>query len=316
MIKVSIIVPIYNVEKYLGKCLDSLVKQSMKDIEIILVNDGSTDGSHKIISDYESKYEIFKSYVKENGGLSEARNYGLRMAKGEYVWFVDSDDYIEGDICGKLYNIAKTNDLEILKFNYFDEKKNRQAYTGKEKYINEIYTGGEYLKRVLKKDVLKAVVWNALYKREYLEENKFEFKKGILHEDERWTPEVILKAKKIMQIEDGYYFYRFNMKSITSKKDKTQNTMDILSTCKELTEIYKKIEDKKLRTLLMDMLVTKSLEAFVMVDCNKKRNQLEIDKKFLLKNSYTIRNKCKVLLYCLNKELYYKLNLLKNRGNI
>ena len=95
MVKVSVIVPVYNVEKYIDKCLTSLVNQTLKDIEIIIVNDGSPDKSQKIIDKYVKKHSNIKSYIKKNGGISSARNYGLKYAHGEYIAFVDSDDYVD-----------------------------------------------------------------------------------------------------------------------------------------------------------------------------------------------------------------------------
>ena len=104
-IKVSVIVPVYNVEKFIDKCLNSLVKQSLKEIEIIVVNDGTKDNSQKIIDKYVKKYpDKIKSYIKENGGQGSARNYGLKKASGEYIGYVDSDDFVEKDMYKKLYN--------------------------------------------------------------------------------------------------------------------------------------------------------------------------------------------------------------------
>ena len=107
MYKVSVIVPVYNVEKYIKKCLDSLVNQTLEDIEIVVINDGSPDNSQKIIDKYVKKYpDKVKSYIKQNGGLGSARNYGIEKAMGKYLCFVDSDDYINLDALEKLYNIV------------------------------------------------------------------------------------------------------------------------------------------------------------------------------------------------------------------
>ena len=115
MVKVSVIVPVYNVEKYIEKCLESLVNQTLKDIEIIVVNDGSPDNSQKIIDKYVQKYpKKIKSYIKENGGQGSARNFGLQKAEGEYIGYVDSDDYVELDMYEKLYNKAKKENLDIV----------------------------------------------------------------------------------------------------------------------------------------------------------------------------------------------------------
>ena len=115
MTKVSIIVPVYNVSNYLGKCLESLVNQSLKDIEIIVINDGSTDNSLEIAREYEKKYSnILTVYSQNNGGLSDARNHGLKYAKGKYIAFVDSDDYVKKDMFLKLYNYGVKNDLDVV----------------------------------------------------------------------------------------------------------------------------------------------------------------------------------------------------------
>ena len=109
MAEISVIVPIYNVQKYLRKCLNSLVKQTFKDIEIIAVNDGSTDDSEEILKEYVEKFDNFFYYNKENGGLSDARNFGLKHANGRYVAFVDSDDYVDRTMYEKMYNKALEN---------------------------------------------------------------------------------------------------------------------------------------------------------------------------------------------------------------
>ena len=112
--KVSIIVPVYNVESYLDKCLNSLVNQTLKDIEIIVINDGSTDNSQKIIDKYSKKYKNIINITKENGGVSEARNLGLEKASGEYIGFLDSDDWIEPDMYELMYQKAKTENFDIV----------------------------------------------------------------------------------------------------------------------------------------------------------------------------------------------------------
>ena len=115
MVKVSVIVPVYNVEKYITKCLNSLVKQTLKDIEIIVVNDGSPDNSQAIIDKFVKKYpKKVKSYIKKNGGLSDARNYGIEKATGEYIAFVDSDDYVEHNMYKEMYEKAKEHDFDIV----------------------------------------------------------------------------------------------------------------------------------------------------------------------------------------------------------
>lgn len=119
MTKISIIVPIYNVEKYLKRSLDSLVNQTLEDIEIILVDDGSTDNSHKIAEDYKENYSNVLLVTKENGGLSDARNFGLQYASGEYIAFIDSDDYVESQMFERMYNLSENGRKKLLKAIFF-----------------------------------------------------------------------------------------------------------------------------------------------------------------------------------------------------
>ena len=126
---VSVIVPVYGVEKYIDKCLKSLVSQTLKDIEIIVVNDGSKDNSQKIIDDYAKKYKNIKSYITENGGQGSARNYGLTKANRKYIGYVDSDDFVEPQMFEKLYKKAVDDDLDIVicgNYNVSEDYKNKK----------------------------------------------------------------------------------------------------------------------------------------------------------------------------------------------
>ena len=158
MVKVSVIVPVYNVEPYLDKCLNGLVNQTLKDIEIIVVNDGATDNSQQIIDRYAKQYDNVISLVKQNGGLSDARNYGIPYATGEYIGFIDSDDFMEYDMFEVLYKKAKEDDSDIVECNL------RHTYSDSE----DIEIGKEIYD---KKEMImfgRSVVWNKIYKREWL----------------------------------------------------------------------------------------------------------------------------------------------------
>lgn len=178
MPKVSIIVPVYNVEKYLRKCLDSLVSQTLKDIEIIIVNDGSPDNSDKIIDEYTKKFPNFKSYIKENGGQASARNYGLKKASGEYIGFVDSDDYVESNMFEKLYNKAKSQDFDVVACD------TNLIQNGQTMIISSLVEKDVNSKEEMKKQMINfyPVVWNKIYKRELFNKETY-FKEGVLFED-------------------------------------------------------------------------------------------------------------------------------------
>lgn len=308
--KVSIIVPIYNVENYLPRCLDSLVNQTLTDIEIILVNDGSLDNSQAIIDDYSIKYKNIRAFIKKNGGLSDARNFGLKKALGEYILFVDSDDYIDLNTCQEFYDISKKNNLDVLVGNYINVY-NDTKKVNVNQMDNEIYNGIEFIKKYFSQKRPSIMAWLLFSKREYLIKNNLFFKKGIYHEDEHLTPSIMLKAKKIKYIDFPFYYYINNPDSITNKKDKTKNIVDIYSICDELDEKYKSIKDKKAKKLLNDRLIYIRLLAFGM--------QLSYNKDYKFKRnkicgkSCKLRTKFKVILYCISPRIYFALLNIKKR---
>lgn len=220
MKKVSIIVPVYNVEKYIRKCLESLVNQTLKDIEVIVVNDGSPDNSQSIIDEYVKKYpHIIKSYAKENGGQGSARNYGYQKATGEYIGFVDSDDYVSLDMYEKLYNKAILNksDIVICKYTVIDENNNSKEY--------------QYLFNKTNNDKIDYLfnntgVCNKIYKRNLLK--KFEFRSKVWYEDIDFIIKILLKAKKINSIEDELYYYLVREGS-TMNNNNIKKNLDILA---------------------------------------------------------------------------------------
>ena len=176
MPKVSVIVPFYNVEGYIEKCLETLVNQTLKDIEIILVNDGSKDRSIDIVKKFLKQYPEKIVYLeKENGGLSDARNFAIPYAKGEYIAFLDSDDYVEKDMYQLMYDIAQKEKSDMVECDFF------WNYPDKVKTdVGEKYEGtAEALTKI------RVVAWNKLIKREILEETKILFPKGYRYEDNR-----------------------------------------------------------------------------------------------------------------------------------
>jgi len=173
-VELSVIVPVYNVEKYIGKCLDSLVNQTEKNIEIIIVNDGSTDNSQTIIDSYKSLHSNkIISLTKKNSGLADTRNYGLQYATGKYVCFLDSDDYVEVDAYSKLLKCSDNGEKNIVACGYYKEWHNRLKIIKDSEYG----TIQDYLKDGL------VVAWNKIYKREWLLSTGVLFPKGLLYED-------------------------------------------------------------------------------------------------------------------------------------
>lgn len=209
--KISVIVPIYNVEQYLKKCIDSIVNQTYKNLEIILVNDGSLDNSGKICDEYAKNDDRIKVIHKNNGGLSDARNAGLEVITGDFISFIDSDDWIDLDNYEVMIkNIIKYNaDMAVTNINYVYKDRFKHKYNeekirtfNKEEAMGELITGG----------LIQPVVWNKLYKKEIIDDMKF--KVGKLNEDEFFTYKICSRAEKIIYIPNVLYQYRQRRNSI------------------------------------------------------------------------------------------------------
>ncbi len=220
MPKVSVIVPVYNVEKYIEKCLNTLVNQTLQDIEIIVVNDGSTDNSEKIINEFLEKYPEKIVYLKkENGGLSDARNFGIPYAKGEYIAFVDSDDYVETFMYKEMYEIAKKENSDMVECDFIWEYPNKSRIDTGEIYNNK--------KEMAQK--VRVVAWNKLIKKSILDETKIEFPKGYRYEDLEFTYKLIPYLDKVSFLKKPcvHYIQRDNSISNT-QNERTKEIFDIL----------------------------------------------------------------------------------------
>lgn len=209
MPKVSVIVPVYNVEEYLERCLDSLVNQTLKDIEIIIVNDGSTDGSKEKIQKYINTYKNIVYLEKENGGLSSARNYGIPYAKGEYIGFVDSDDYVELTMYEKMYNKAIEEKSDMVECDFIWEYPNK-----KREDIGKVYSS--------KKEAIieaRVVAWNKIIKKDIIEKTKITFPEGLRYEDIEFFYKIVPYLDKISFVKETLVHYVQRESSIAN----TQN---------------------------------------------------------------------------------------------
>lgn len=222
MIKLSVIVPVYNTEKYLRKCLNSLVNQTLSDIEIIVVNDGSTDNSKEIIDEYEKKYDNLKGYHLKNGGVSKARNYGIKKAKGKYITFLDSDDYVDHDLYEKMYEKSKGNDIVECDFIWEYEKEIRF-----DRFNHDMHP-------LL---ATRAVVWNRIYDRKFLLDTKVTFHDDVYYEDVEFCYNLFSHIKNIAYVNDSYVHYVQREGSITS--DKTEKLKDIFKVLDSVINYYK-----------------------------------------------------------------------------
>lgn len=244
MIKYSFIVPVYNTEKYLKKCLDSLVNQTYKDFEIIVVNDGSTDKSSNIISKYQKKYKNIIVIDKENEGLSMARNRGVQKSSGKYIIFVDSDDYVSNKL---LEEVDKTiDDSDILRFQIATED---EEYTKINEYHEEGFESmcGYDAFKYLSSYHFVEPAWCYVIRKNYYIENKFSFKKGVYHEDFGLIPYVIYKARKVKSIDFiGYYYIQRNGSIMNNNdyKKTVKKAFDMIEQYKTMRLFAKNINRK------------------------------------------------------------------------
>lgn len=311
-IKVSIIISVYNVEKYIEECLESVINQTLKEIEIIIVNDGTKDNSIKKIEKFLSDKRI-TVINKENGGVSSARNCGLKIAKGEYISFVDSDDFIDEMMLEKLYKNAENNDIIISGvIEYNDETEEKKQREVKNKFIGYnkgshfwMYTGIE--------------VWNKIYKRSFLIKNNIKFLEGIIFEDILFSIYSLFLSEKVKYVSGKYYYYRIKRKNSimnSSNNKKILNAFnrinlelenfaeekvnDIFSELRlYIWKIYYISEEKRYEKIMLDKNIVREFEKRLKKDY-KKLTELE---KEIIKDDFKI---------FIKNEMFWEINIFDN----
>ena len=315
MPKVSVIVPFYNVEKYIEKCLETLVNQTLDDIEIILVNDGSKDKTVDIVKKYKEMYSNKIVYLeKENGGLSDARNYAIPYARGEYIAFLDSDDYVETNMYKEMYEIAQKENSDMVECNFIWEYPNK----------TRIDIGTTYNNKHEMIEKIRVVAWNKLIKREILEKSKVQFPKGYRYEDVEFTYKLIPFLEKVSFCKTPMVHYVQREGSISNVQNKRnaeifdvmEHVMDYYKENNLYEEYYQEIEylysryafcssflrivkikDKEIRKQLLDMTWNNVYEKFPDWKKNKILNTDKSKKNIYLKtiNKITYKIYAKLL---------------------
>lgn len=239
-IKVSIIIPVYNVEKYIRQCLESVINQTYKNLEIMVVNDGTRDNSMKIVEEYLSDERI-RIINKENGGISSARNRGIEEATGEYFLFVDSDDWIEEYAIEYFIRNLTNEDVIGANFSIYDEEKS-EKYEKKLNIEYEKIKFGEYFLN----DGYEIVVWNKLYKKEFILKNNIKFIENIIHEDVNFIFKTYMKSPIVKYLEKSTYIYRTNRKDSIMYKVKRKKELSTASLNKIIYDLEELLEDNKI----------------------------------------------------------------------
>jgi glycosyltransferase involved in cell wall biosynthesis len=277
--KFTIVVPIYNTQEYLPRLLDCLIRQTYKDIEIILVDDGSTDNSGKICDEYALKDERIKVIHKENEKQAEARNEGIRRASGDYIVFVDSDDYIDLNSCRVFYEaIIKQEEIDILVSNAIslNKEKRYKRFISSEKPMS----GCDFIKTQLKAGVYNIGPYYFICKTSFLKGNSLYFMRNNIVEDFLWATQCCLLAKTMRAIDFAHYYYYIREGSISAMRDKSKHLSDFILCCYEIEKLLINTKDKELKRIIADRNILFYIRLLIQAECYKKGNSHLIRRDF------------------------------------
>lgn len=316
MPKISVIVPVYNTEKYIQKCLESIVNQTMKDIEIIVVNDGSKDKSEDIIEQFikNNKSNIkIKYYKKKNGGLSDARNYGVQKATGEYIAFVDSDDYIKKGLYKELEKYIDKK-IDLIKFKIETVNETGKTIKKLDGPIFEEKSGEEAFKILCTTDKFLEVACTYLYRREFYINNKFKYRVGTYHEDFGLTPLIIVQAKIVVSTNTYGYCYLQRENSITSIENEEKETKKAYDVLKHYDNAISKLNNININNetkLLVKRYYTNTLllKALGLKGREKEEYIMQIKQRKVYRNikAENFRQLVKKIILMISVKLYLKI---------
>ena len=257
--KISVIVPVYNVENYLEKCLNSLVNQTLEEIEILVINDGSTDDSQKIIDEFQKKFpQKIKAFSKENGGLSDARNFGIDRATGEFLAFVDSDDYVSEVMMEEMHHLAIKNNAEMVICNLQKVDENGKV-TQKLTQIPNLTEEIDLEKNFSVFSDISYFACNKIFKRELFEGKRFQ--KGMHFEDIELIPQILLQCKTVAKTDAFHYQYLERSNSIS--KSHTERGLDILKAVESVENAFANSEYSKRKKELKGFQILEGVYTFL-----------------------------------------------------
>ncbi len=289
--KFSVIIPIYKVEAYLNECVDSVLRQTYKDYELILVDDGSPDRCPEICDEYAEKYDFIRAVHKPNGGLSDARNAGTAVAKGDYIVYIDSDDYLADDIFLEKLAQKTENDPDIIiyKFKkYYEDTKRFEECTYSMNDITEGENIADIINKLASSDSFYCSAWSKSIKRSIINDNNIIFKKGILGEDIEWYYRVMFYVKKIAILDEIGIVYRQREGSIAQTGGE-KNFIDNITTLKYWEDHLKEYPDTDVRNALynsMGKLVSNLMISYSRAGAWRKEHKSKLKKlMYIVKNS-------------------------------
>lgn len=310
--KFSVIVPVYRVEEYLLTCVDSLLSQeNMRDqMEILLIDDGSPDRCGEICDRLAEVYEEIRVFHKKNGGLSSARNSGIQEAKGQYIVFVDSDDTLEAGALGKIQEaLDKYGDADAVFYDGLEDDGTSRDSLRRitDDHVRIFENGKDFLLKKYRDNNLNVEAWLYAYRRTFLEKNQLTFQEGILHEDVEFTPRVLMKCGKIIQLSDQLYHYMVRENSISTQKNKEKNIRDLFETLRKLDQMADE-QEPELRKWMKNGILNSYLNMVQTARMYQKQYRKLLDKRFLFGKAATNWNRFRVLVCLINVRLYCFMN--------
>lgn len=307
----SIIVPVYNVQDCLERCMDSLLHQEQmeKKAEILLIDDGSDDGSGPLCDRYAERFPQVRTWHKKNGGLSSARNLGIEKANGDYILFVDSDDYMERSACRILDRaLEQHGEVDALVYGGVEDDGVQQTHLRRLPVEKRQYADGRaYLLEHYRTQNMNVEAWLYGYRREFLLSNRLSFREGILHEDVEFTPRALLACREILELPDCLYHYIVRENSICTQKDRTKNIRDLFQTLREL-DVLAEQQEEELCRWMKNALLNSFLNMVQDARMYQPQYRMLLDKRFLKGKAATGWNCFRVMLCMLNVKWYCLVN--------
>ena len=302
--KLSVVVPVYNVQDYLARCLDSVLSQVSDEYEMLLIDDGSSDQSARICDEYAARYAQVTAFHQENGGLSSARNRGIEKSRGEYVMFLDSDDWIENGAISRFCGVIDRYAPDLILGKAYLTDGNGRKESKINYYIPEgLYDIREYLNKLKEKMEFSPCAPFMVYKKSFLDEHQLRFKAGILHEDILWTLTALTHAENIYCMDDYFYFNYIRQGSITHSGNHERSGRDIVTVCSELREQFKSVPNDMPIEALRDIVARKYLEATAMLG-RPVKGDCRMSGRELMDYSFFARTRKKAMLYRFSPRLY------------
>lgn len=304
----SVVVPVYNTKPYLDRCVQSLLCQQFENFEIILVDDGSTDGSGDTCDMYAAENTRVRTFHTKHKGPSAARNLGIENATKEYLLFVDSDDCVNSNMCSilekKLHHYGNS---DLVSFDALREDGEKCEHMRRVPMGYNICSGREYLLQGYKKRNVNVQVWMYAFRRAFLNHEHLRFREGILHEDVEFMPRVLLKAKRVLIVSDVFYYYKIREDSISTTKDKSKNIEDLFNVLKEQSRVAL-VQDQQMKKWMLNAVLDSYLNMVQEARMDRPEYKKYLAQDLLGGRPATLWNVFRLILYRVDVRWYCRLN--------